>query len=156
MYGNGKIPEIVFIAYQMMFAIITPALITGAFVNRVTFKSYLIFLTFWQILVYYPFVHMHRFERKEEFILVFSYFDEVTGSHSRTQDWIILVNLYGYLKHFGIGIGQLFTNISHIGYHSSIFLFGKGIHANPNLLPRFNLADINFVYVAFGIHDQRR
>jgi len=42
----------------MMFAIITPALITGAFVNRVTFKSYFIFLTVWQILVYYPFVHM--------------------------------------------------------------------------------------------------
>jgi Amt family ammonium transporter len=56
--GNGKIPEIVFIAYQMMFAIITPALITGAFVNRVSFKSYFIFLTVWQILVYYPFVHM--------------------------------------------------------------------------------------------------
>lgn len=56
--GNGVIPEYVFIAYQMMFAIITPALITGAFVNRVTFKSYLIFLTLWQILVYYPFVHM--------------------------------------------------------------------------------------------------
>jgi len=56
--GNGKIPEIVFIAYQMMFAIITPALITGAFVNRVNFKAYFIFLTVWQILVYYPFVHM--------------------------------------------------------------------------------------------------
>ncbi|MEI7596129.1 MAG: ammonium transporter [Bacteroidota bacterium] len=58
MYTNGKIPEIVFIAYQMMFAIITPALITGAFANRVTFKSYFIFLTVWQIFVYYPFVHM--------------------------------------------------------------------------------------------------
>jgi len=58
MYSNGKIPELVFVAYQMMFAIITPALITGAFVNRVTFKSYMIFLTVWQILVYYPFVHM--------------------------------------------------------------------------------------------------
>mgnify|MGYP001195908989 FL=1 len=56
--GNGKIPEFVFIAYQMMFAIITPALITGAFVNRVSFKAYFIFLTVWQILVYYPFVHM--------------------------------------------------------------------------------------------------
>jgi Amt family ammonium transporter len=42
----------------MMFAIITPALITGAFVNRVTFKAYLIFLVMWQIFVYYPFVHM--------------------------------------------------------------------------------------------------
>ena len=58
MYTNGKIPEFVFFAYQMMFAIITPALITGAFVNRINFKAYLIFLTFWQILVYYPFVHM--------------------------------------------------------------------------------------------------
>jgi len=58
MYTNGKIPEIVFIAYQMMFAIITPALITGAFVNRVNFKAYFLFLTVWQVLVYYPFVHM--------------------------------------------------------------------------------------------------
>ncbi len=56
--GNTKLPEFVFMAYQMMFAIITPALITGAFVNRVTFKSYLIFLVFWQVLVYYPFAHM--------------------------------------------------------------------------------------------------
>jgi len=58
MFSNGKIPEIVFVAYQMMFAIITPALITGAFVNRVNFKAFFIFLTAWQILVYYPFVHM--------------------------------------------------------------------------------------------------
>jgi Amt family ammonium transporter len=56
--GNTKLPEFVFIAYQMMFAIITPALITGAFVNRVTFKSYLVFLVLWQLLVYYPFAHM--------------------------------------------------------------------------------------------------
>ena len=56
--GNPKLPEFVFMAYQMMFAIITPALITGAFMNRVTFKGYLIFLMLWQLLVYYPFVHM--------------------------------------------------------------------------------------------------
>ena len=49
---------IVFIAYQMMFAIITPALITGAFANRVTFKAYMLFLTGWLLLVYFPFVHM--------------------------------------------------------------------------------------------------
>jgi Amt family ammonium transporter len=56
--GNTKLPEFVFMAYQMMFAIITPALITGAFVNRVRFKSYILFLIFWQVLVYYPFAHM--------------------------------------------------------------------------------------------------
>jgi ammonium transporter, Amt family len=57
-YAPSKIPLVVLIAYQMMFAIITPALITGAFTNRVTFKAYLLFLVVWQLAVYYPFVHM--------------------------------------------------------------------------------------------------
>lgn len=56
--ANGNIPEYVFISFQMMFSILTPALITGAFVNRISFKSYLIFLTAWQFLCYYPFCHM--------------------------------------------------------------------------------------------------
>ena len=55
---NDTIPMIVFCAYQMMFAIITPALITGAFTNRITFKAYFLFLTGWLVLVYFPFVHM--------------------------------------------------------------------------------------------------
>ena len=46
------------IAYQMMFAQITPALITGAFTNRVRFPAYVIFLVVWLILVYFPMVHM--------------------------------------------------------------------------------------------------
>ncbi len=58
MYAPSHIPLVVLIVYQMMFAIITPALITGAFTNRVTFKAYLIFLVVWQLFVYYPFVHM--------------------------------------------------------------------------------------------------
>lgn len=53
-----RFPEYIFIAYQMMFAIITPALITGAFINRISFKAYVWFLVLWQIFVYYPFVHM--------------------------------------------------------------------------------------------------
>ncbi len=56
--GAGKIPLLVFVSYQMMFAIITPALITGAFANRIRFSAYLIFLVFWQLFVYFPFVHM--------------------------------------------------------------------------------------------------
>jgi len=55
---NDTIPMLVFMAYQMMFAIITPALITGAFTNRVTFKAYFIFLNLWLLFVYFPFVHM--------------------------------------------------------------------------------------------------
>jgi Amt family ammonium transporter len=56
--ANDTIPSLVFVAYQMMFAIITPALITGAFANRVTFKAWMLFLTAWLFLVYFPFVHM--------------------------------------------------------------------------------------------------
>jgi Amt family ammonium transporter len=56
--NDAGIPLIVHIAYQMMFAIITPALITGAFANRVTFKAYMLFLTGWLVFVYFPFCHM--------------------------------------------------------------------------------------------------
>jgi Amt family ammonium transporter len=55
---NNSIPLFVFIAYQMMFAIITPALITGAFTNRIRFGAYVIFLNVWLLFVYFPFVHM--------------------------------------------------------------------------------------------------
>jgi Amt family ammonium transporter len=51
------IPAQAHFVYQEMFAIITPALITGAFADRVKFKSYLWFLVLWSIIVYIPFVH---------------------------------------------------------------------------------------------------
>ena len=51
------IPGIAHFVYMEMFAIITPALITGAFADRVKFKSYLWFLVLWSLLVYIPFVH---------------------------------------------------------------------------------------------------
>jgi Amt family ammonium transporter len=56
--GSTSVPVFVIVAYQMMFAIITPALITGAFANRVRFPAYMIFLTVWLLFVYFPFVHM--------------------------------------------------------------------------------------------------
>ncbi len=55
-YGP-TIPFFAFFIYQEMFAIITPALITGAFADRVNFKSYLKFLVIWSILVYIPLAH---------------------------------------------------------------------------------------------------
>ncbi len=51
------IPLLAFFIFQVMFAIITPALISGAFADRVTFKAYLLFLVLWSLLVYIPFVH---------------------------------------------------------------------------------------------------
>jgi Amt family ammonium transporter len=51
------VPFLAFFLFQLMFAIITPALISGAFADRVSFKAYLIFLVLWSLLVYIPFVH---------------------------------------------------------------------------------------------------
>lgn len=51
------IPFIMVFAYQMMFAIITPALMTGAFVGRIRFGAYLVFVAVWTILVYAPAAH---------------------------------------------------------------------------------------------------
>ena len=53
-----NIPHFVYIAFQMMFAMITPALITGSLVGRVKFKALFFFIMFWSILVYYPMAHM--------------------------------------------------------------------------------------------------
>jgi len=51
-YYSHTVPHVVFMANQMMFAVITPALISGAVVERISFKSYLIFIFCWTTLVY--------------------------------------------------------------------------------------------------------
>ncbi|HEY1208067.1 MAG TPA: ammonium transporter [Terracidiphilus sp.] len=56
-YG-GTIPEQTFMIYQLMFAIITPALITGAFAERVKFSAMAVFLVLWSLVVYCPLAHM--------------------------------------------------------------------------------------------------
>lgn len=52
------IPHLVFVAFQMMFAMITPALSTGAVVGRMRFKALFFFIAIWSLIVYYPMAHM--------------------------------------------------------------------------------------------------
>jgi len=54
---SEHVPHIVFSAFQLMFAIITPALITGAFAERMKFSAFILFTVFWSILVYVPVCH---------------------------------------------------------------------------------------------------
>lgn len=54
----ATIPETLFAAFQMMFSIVTPALITGSLVGRMKFSSLIIFVVAWLFLVYYPLAHM--------------------------------------------------------------------------------------------------
>ncbi|HEV3474837.1 MAG TPA: ammonium transporter [Actinomycetota bacterium] len=53
----GTVPHVAFAVYQMMFAIITPALITGAIAERMKFSAYVLFLGLWSLLVYSPVAH---------------------------------------------------------------------------------------------------
>ncbi|OAN50302.1 ammonia channel protein [Paramagnetospirillum marisnigri] len=53
----NPVPEVVFMMFQMTFAIITPALITGAFADRMKFSSMLVFITLWLLVVYAPICH---------------------------------------------------------------------------------------------------
>ncbi|EJO03230.1 ammonium transporter [Oenococcus oeni] len=55
---STKIPTSLYLIFQMMFAVITPALFVGAVVGRIRFKFLLLFTVFWSIFIYYPLVHM--------------------------------------------------------------------------------------------------
>src|SRR5215471_10354788 len=54
----GTIPQSTFMVYQLMFAIITPALISGAFAERMKFSAMLVFTVLWSLFVYFPMAHM--------------------------------------------------------------------------------------------------
>jgi len=55
--GNDQISMLTFMVYQLMFAIITPVLMTGAFADRMRFKAFVVFLTLWLFIVYFPLAH---------------------------------------------------------------------------------------------------
>jgi Amt family ammonium transporter len=55
---GDNLPTFAFVAFQMMFALITPAIITGSIAGRMKFKALFIFIGLWSILVYYPLAHM--------------------------------------------------------------------------------------------------
>jgi len=55
---SATIPQLTFMVYQLMFAIITPALITGATAERMTFRGTVVFMTLWSLCVYAPLAHM--------------------------------------------------------------------------------------------------
>ena len=54
---HGTVPALAFVAFQMMFAVITPALISGAFAERMKFSAYVVFILVWSTLVYDPVAH---------------------------------------------------------------------------------------------------
>ena len=86
----GTIPESVFVTFQMTFAIITPALIVGAFAERMKFSALLLFTTIWLTVVYLPIAHM-----------VWS------GDGGLMWDWGVLDFAGGTVVHINAGIAGL-------------------------------------------------
>ena len=86
----GGIPESVFITFQMTFAIITPALIVGAFAERMKFSAMLIFMTLWVTVVYFPICHMAW-----------------SGDGALYWDWGVLDFAGGTVVHINAGIAGL-------------------------------------------------
>lgn len=103
---SGTIPETVFFAFQMTFAIITPGLIIGAFAERMKFTAIMLFLIFWSILVYFPITHM-----------VWS------GEGSFMGDMGVIDFAGGIVVHITAGVAALFAAImvgKRRGYPSTI------------------------------------
>jgi Amt family ammonium transporter len=90
----GTVPESVFITFQMTFAIITPALIVGAFAERMKFSALLLFMTLWFTFVYAPIAHM-----------VWS------GDGGLMWDWGVLDFAGGTVVHINAGIAGLVAAI---------------------------------------------
>ena len=87
---SGTIPETVFVTFQMTFAIITPALIVGAFAERMKFSAMLVFMVLWFTFVYTPICHM-----------VWS------GDGALMWDWGVLDFAGGTVVHINAGIAGL-------------------------------------------------
>ncbi|HWK53509.1 MAG TPA: ammonium transporter [Hyphomicrobiales bacterium] len=89
---SGTIPESVFATFQMTFAIITPALIVGAFAERIKFSALLVFMTLWFTVCYAPMVHMVW-----------------AGDGGLMWDWGVLDFAGGTVVHINAGIAGLVT-----------------------------------------------
>jgi Amt family ammonium transporter len=110
----ATIPHMLFSAYQMMFAVITPALITGAFAERMKFSAFLVFSILWATLVYDPLAHM-----------VWGY----KGMLGLTGGWGALDFAGGTVVHISSGFSALIT----------AFWLGKRVGFGSDPMPPHNL-----------------
>jgi Amt family ammonium transporter len=110
----ATIPHMLFSAYQMMFAVITPALITGAFAERMKFSAFLVFSVLWATLVYDPLAHM-----------VWGY----KGMLGLTGGWGALDFAGGTVVHISSGFSALIT----------AFWLGKRVGFGSDPMPPHNL-----------------
>ena len=99
--NNVYLPELVFVGFQMTFACITPALIVGAFAERVKFTPLIIFVVLWVTLVYFPIAHMVWFWQGPDFL------KDSTAANGLMWGWGALDFAGGTVVHINAGIAGL-------------------------------------------------
>jgi Amt family ammonium transporter len=117
-FSNGVyIPEYAFIAFQMTFACITPALIVGAFAERIKFWPLILFVVLWLTIVYFPIAHMVWYWAGPDFL------PNAPGDHGLLWGWGALDFAGGTVVHINAGIAGLVGCLiigPRIGYKSEL------------------------------------
>ncbi len=99
--NNVYIPELTFVVFQMTFAMITPALIIGAFAERIKFSGLLIFTVLWSLIVYYPMAHMVWYWAGPDFLV------DAPTDYGLLWGWGALDFAGGTVVHINAGIAGL-------------------------------------------------
>ena len=123
--NNVYIPEYAFVIFQMTFACITPALIIGAFAERIKFWPLILFCVGWSLLAYYPIAHMVWFWAGPDFLSV----PEYAGDMGLLWGWGALDFAGGTVVHINAGIAGLVGCI----------IVGKRIGHNKEPMPPHSL-----------------
>lgn len=119
-----SIPHYVFTAFQMMFAMITPALITGAVVGRMRFKALFLFIALWSVVVYYPLAHMVW--GQDGFLASIGSVDFAGGNVVHISSGVsalLLAYIVGNRKGF-INVSYRIHNIPFVALGASLLWFG--------------------------------
>jgi ammonium transporter, Amt family len=123
--NNVYIPEYTFVIFQMTFACITPALIVGAFAERIKFWPLMVFVVGWSLLAYYPIAHMVWFWAGPDFLSV----PEYANDKGLLWGWGALDFAGGTVVHINAGIAGL------VG----CLIIGKRIGFNKEPMPPHSL-----------------
>lgn len=99
--NNVYIPEFVFVVFQMTFAMITPALIVGAFAERVKFSSLIVFVVLWLTVIYFPMAHMVWYWAGPDFLA------DAPTDYGMLWGWGALDFAGGTVVHINAGIAGL-------------------------------------------------
>ncbi len=99
--NNVYIPELSFVVFQMTFAMITPALIVGAFAERVKFSGLMVFVVLWSLVVYYPMAHMVWYWAGPDFLA------DAPTDYGLLWGWGALDFAGGTVVHINAGIAGL-------------------------------------------------